>query len=676
MNHVVVAAAAVNTTPLAWKQNLSAILGAVEDAAQMGVEILCLPELCLTGYGCEDAFPSAALLRKAQKQLDALIEGMRKAPMTVAVGLPLMYQNALFNVTAVIYRGKLIGLVPKQHLAADGLHYEPRWFREWPAGKRGEVTIGNRTYPIGDLIFNVNGVRIGFEVCEDAWVADRPGARLARRGVDVILNPSASHFAFGKHEIRERFVLEGSRAFAVTYVYANLLGNEAGRAIYDGDTLIASGGRLLAQGQRFSYQPYVLTTAEVDIEATRTTQLRTGSYRPSFDEDGVVTECGDSYQRQEYPMPPPPKSTLIQTRGGWVRQDWPDPTPSPNLSETDKRFIEFESAVSLGLWDYMRKTGSHGFVISLSGGADSAACAYLVRKMVEYGIRDLGVQSFARSIGFDPANVTTIDDFMPKLLTCVYQGTENSSETTLKAAKAVAADVGATFHVLDVQPVVTAYTKMVSEALGQDLTWANADVALQNIQARARAPSVWMFANLKNALLVTTSNRSEASVGYCTMDGDTAGSLSPIGGIDKPFIRDWLAWLAPFRHALILVVQQQPTAELRPSAETQTDEKDLMPYEVLNAAEKALVIGKKSPLEVYRTLRAAFPVYSNEDLHTWVKRYFTLWCRNQWKRERFAPSLHLDDENLDPKTWCRFPILSGGYREELADLDKALDEKL
>ena len=103
-------------------------------------------------------------------------------------------------------------------------------------------------------MFELGKVRLGFEICEDAWVGQRPGASLAAQGVDLILNPSASHFAFGKNEIRKRFILEGSRSFFVTYVYANLLGNEAGRAIYDGDAMIAAGGELLAAGDRFSFR--------------------------------------------------------------------------------------------------------------------------------------------------------------------------------------------------------------------------------------------------------------------------------------------------------------------------------------------------------------------------------------------------------------------------------------
>ena len=112
-------------------------------------------------------------------------------------------------------------------------------------------------------------MRIGFEICRDAWVADRTGARLAQRGADVLLNPSASHFAFAKQQIRERFVLEGSRAFCVSYAYANLLGNEAGRSIYDGGTLIATGGKMLARGPRFSFADWLLTTAVIDVDSTR-----------------------------------------------------------------------------------------------------------------------------------------------------------------------------------------------------------------------------------------------------------------------------------------------------------------------------------------------------------------------------------------------------------------------
>ena len=93
-----------------------------------------------------------------------------------------------------------------------------------------------------------------------------------------------------------------------------------------------------------------------------------------------------------------------------------------------------------------------------------------------------------------------------------------------------------------------------------------------------------------------------------------------------------------------------------------------MPYRVLDAIERAAIRDKLLPIEVLEVVRPQFPDYDLQQMGAWVERFFRLWCRNQWKRKRYAPSFHLDDENLDPKTWCRFPILNSGFEKELADL--------
>jgi len=267
-----------------------------------------------------------------------------------------------------------------------------------------------------------------------------------------------------------------------------------------------------------------------------------------------------------------------------------------------------------------------------------------------------------------------------KLLTTAYQSTENSGDVTRNAARAVAEAIGARFFELDVQGMVDGYISRVEGALGRNLTWETDDAALQNIQARVRGPSVWMLANVQNALLLATSNRSEAAVGYATMDGDTCGGVSPIAGIDKAFLREWLRWLetdgpldlGPIP-ALVAVNAQQPTAELRPPEYEQTDEGDLMPYPVLDAIERAAIRDKHGPAECYQLMRSEFPDRPAREVLGWVERFFTLWSRNQWKRERYAPSFHVDDRGLDPKTWCRFPILSGGFKRELRALRAAVE---
>ena len=658
-----IAAGVLNQTPLDWLGNRENILAAIASAKSEQVGVLCLPELCITGYGCEDAFHSSGVHATALEMLTSIVPETKG--IAVSVGLPVTYAGGVFNVAALLVDGRIAGFVGKQHLAGDGIHYEPRWFKPWPAGIQGEIEIDETQYPIGDLLFDVGGIRIGFEICEDAWVGNRPGGNLASKGTDIILNPSASHFAFGKHGVRQRFVLEGSRAFNVTYVYANLVGNESGRAIFDGDAMIASGGQMQAVGKRFSYRPMVLTATVVNIDVTRMARARSGSFEPEVDGD----ESDVIRMSIDFPVVGPVVEKL-------EKEPW-------MVGATVKE-EEFTRAVCLGLFDYMRKSHSRGFVVSLSGGCDSASVVALIATMFELANWELGFEGLLDRIGLfanDVKKPAEVRDLVHRLLTTVYQSTKNSGPVTRAAAMEVASAVNATHYEFDVDSIVDSYRNIVSSAIGEKLTWEKHDITLQNIQARVRSPGVWMLANLNNALLVSTSNRSEAAVGYATMDGDTSGGLSPIAGIDKAFLRKWLIWMEQQGPegignipALNSVNQQQPTAELRPLEDNQTDEDDLMPYDVLDLIERLAIRDKMMPIEVFDHIVTEFPHYEKGQLGKWVIRFFRLWCRNQWKRERYAPSFHLDDENLDPKTWCRFPILSGGYDFEIEQLQVHLQQ--
>ncbi|MDG2385325.1 MAG: NAD(+) synthase [Pirellulaceae bacterium] len=661
MKLIKVGAAVLNQTPLDWDGNRDRILSAIQQARDEHVSVLCLPELCITGYGCEDAFHSVGLQETAQQILLEIIPETQG--MIVSLGLPLFHRGGLFNTAGLVANGKLLGFVGKQNLAGEGLHYEPRWFKPWPAHTVVETDVGQQSLPLGDLIFECGQIRIGFEICEDAWVANRPGGQLATQGVDMLLNPSASHFAFGKHLVRRRFILDGSRAYSVAYIYANLLGNEAGRAIYDGDAMIASCGKMLATGPRFSFEDSYVTSALVDVDAVRVNRARTASYQPSMERTPQLVEADFSFPLQEV-------EPAEISRTSW------------ESSETIKE-EEFARAISLGLFDYLRKSRSRGFIVSLSGGADSAAVATLCFLMVHFAHQKLGGKKLREKLNYIAGLAETDDagQMVHKLLTTAYQATQNSSRTTQAAAAGLANALKANHLELDVEEIVQGYTGMIERAVQRPLTWDKDDLTLQNIQARARGPSVWMLANLREALLLATSNRSEAAVGYATMDGDTCGGLSPIAGIDKAFLRQWLVWmqqqgpvdLAPLP-ILSLVNDQEPTAELRPLAQGQTDEADLMPYDLLDAIERAAIRDKQTPTEVLQQIQINFSHYEDQQLADWIERFFRLWCRNQWKRERYAPSFHVDDENLDPKTWCRFPILNGGFERELREMRRSLSQ--
>lgn len=624
MSILKVAGAALNQTPLDWKNNVAHIKQAILQAKVQAVDIFCLPELCITGYGCEDMFLSEWIYDKAAE----LLEEIRRecTDITVALGIPVRHKGKNYNTACFIQNTRILGFSAKQNLPNEGVHYESRWFVPWPAYETDQVEVNGQLYNIGDIVYHLHGIKIAFEICEDAWREEsRPGWHHKERGVDLILNPSASHFAFEKTHFREKLVLSGSADFNCAYLLVNMVGNEAGRMVYDGEILIAQKGKLLKKNNRFSFQDISMLSATIDFRH---------SERSEF------AESEDSSQKE----------------------------------------IEFTKAECLALYDYLRKSSSKGFVLSLSGGADSSTCAVLVTEMIKRGLVELGLETFLQNIGLaeltdEALQLETLEEqrcfLTSKILTTAYQATVNSSDKTFDAAKTLATSIGATFYSWHIDEQVTDSITTIEEAIQRKLTWEHDDITLQNIQARARSPIIWMLANINNALLITTSNRSEGDVGYATMDGDTSGSIAPIAAVDKQFILQWLKWAEEVLgyKGLGPVNQINPTAELRPLEQEQSDEADLMPYPILVLIERLAIRDRHSPMDIYHILNEQ-KIESSEKLKQYITKFFRLWSRNQWKRERTAPAFHIDDFNVDPRTWCRFPILSGGFQEELEELIK------
>ncbi|MFY0593880.1 NAD(+) synthase [Roseivirga sp.] len=611
-----IAGATVNQTPLDWKGNVSRLKAILREARKNEIEILCLPELSLTGYGCEDLFLSSWLPQKALTFLPELIE--ETEGLFTSFNLPILFENQLYNCAIVVQDKEIIGIYAKQYMALDGVHYEPRWFNPWPVDSVKTINLLGKEIPIGDLTFEYHEWKIGFEICEDAWRGkDRPACRLEKRGVNLIMNPSASHFAMEKTKERLALVASTSKDFSCTYLYANLLGNEAGRMIYDGEIIVAQQGVTYLRNELLSFQPYQVR--HIDI---------------------AVNEATEEFSNK-------------------------------SVAPIESKKVEFPKASALALYDYMRKSHSKGFTLSLSGGADSATCAVLVAEMVKRGMSDLGSDAFLSGINLSKLIKPSEKEVVNEIFHTAYQGTKNSSETTLNAAKSLADSIGAKFYNWTIDEPVEAYSNTIEKVLDRKLTWSEDDLALQNIQARSRSPIIWMLTNITQTLLLTTSNRSEGDVGYATMDGDTSGSIAPISSVDKGFIRNWLVFAENELgySGLAAINKLPPTAELRPLSENQTDEDDLMPYHIMVEIEKLAIRDHQSPIEVYQTL-ASKNLEEKNLLKSHIHKFYTLWSRNQWKRERLAPAFHLDEFNVDPRTWCRFPILSAGYKEELSELQE------
>lgn len=691
------ATASLRQIPFDFKGNIKRIEAAIEQGYSNKTDILLMPELALSGYGCEDNFTFQEFHDAVTKALEQVLEatkrlGKNQSPMLIALGMPLLYPGGqVYNASAIFSAAGLHGFSCKQFLARNGLHYEPRWFEAWP---RHQVT--EHPYyrvPMGDIVVDCQGTRIGFETCEDSWISSRPGRDLFQRHVDIILNPSASHFAAGKFDIREQFIREGSRAFGVAYAYANLNGTENGTSIFDAGCMIASEGQIVSYGERFNCQEVLLNQALINISANRVTRI------VSSETIGIEQAAG----LIKLPM------TLTTTNPNWAEKGTIATTPLSvddfwnSLSGDDRAHSEICYAIANGLWDWMRRTYTHGFIVSMSGGADSGLAGTLVYLSHYIALHQLGGAAYRACLpqswmdDLPPAPESSTDApqwlhqyVMPKVLLCLYQGTDNSSSVTFDAAKAVSENIGANFIHWNIQTIVDDYIHLVNHVYPErPLTWETDDIALQNIQARTRSPGVWMLANRENKLLIATSNLSESALGYATMDGDTSGVLSVVSGLSKTRIRKINTWLEtqglPVRTehelqrltipALHTINVQQPTAELRPVE--QTDEEDLMPYIICDTIMASYLMRQMWPKSILIDLlmQGYGQTYSPEQLGQFIERWFRLFCRNPWKRYGTRAGFHVEQISLDPKTFHRFPLLNANFAEPLAQMWEYIQEQ-
>ncbi|EOQ87457.1 NAD+ synthetase [Leptospira yanagawae serovar Saopaulo str. Sao Paulo = ATCC 700523] len=639
-----IAAVSLHTTPLDVFGNFETIRSAIFSKDAQDADIILFPELCISGYGCEDAFYRPKLWEKSFQVLNQIKD--LSPNQVIVVGLPVFSNSFLYNCMAVLFDGKIQALVPKLNLANTGVHYEKRWFHAPNEFQTKQIPFAGELIPFGHFVFSFRNFRFAIEICEDSWSSIKPSQIYNVKGTDVILSPGASHFAMGKQNIRRQIFKETSRNQNNLQVFTNLCGNESGRIIFEGGAFFASGGMIVKEGPRLHFTPFEITSHNFDPNEIRASKAR--NFR----------EPNPNLIPNEIPIIVL-KPVLDQEANGKFRLKVEDKRETGNSqvmenTESLSPFEEFTKAVSLGLYDYLRKSNTKGYTLSLSGGADSATCALLVSAMAEIARNENGKDCFQK-LGIIEKN----------LLVTLYQKTKNNSQITEEIAKSLSEELDCEFHSISIDEMVSSSVSLIETIKGTKLNWQEHDLALQNIQARVRSPLIWLLANLNGHLLLSTGNRSEAAVGYTTMDGDSSGSIAPLAGVSKEFLLDWLddiqkgnnRYITP-KHSIQLLRETKPTAELKPLAEHQEDEKDLMPYPILNSIERKLVYLGDLESEVLEGLKTEFPWETKEQLLGYIQKFKKLFGISQWKRERLPPSFHLDEYGLDPKSSYRFPILS------------------
>jgi NAD+ synthase (glutamine-hydrolysing) len=631
MRLVRIAVVNVNTTVGAVRSNVDRAVAFACAAAADGATLVAFPEQLVSGYAPEDLVQWRRFVDVQRTELERFAESTKNIPSAMALGVTVARGSHLYNCAALVHRGKIRGFVPKEKLPTYNVFYEGRTFARGVPGLYDEVG----GVPFGDLLFELDFGSIALEVCEDVWSPDGPLRRRCYAGAEVVINLSASPFRLGVVDTRREMLATRASDNQCTVVYANLVGANDG-LVFDGGGYVAQNGRFLLEAPRFREG---FTACTVDLDRTRRLRVENSTWRADQENFALTAprvthvRLPDSTGSRDglvYPAPPHGSFFL--------------PGPESARSKRADFCEDLLDALALGIGDYFEKTGAFKTIgVALSGGRDSLLCLILARRYVER--KHAALPESARR---EKARETLRAFFMP---------TRYSSAETAAAAEEAARELDVPFAVVSVDDGFVRELESVERMLqpGERITPA----ARQNIQARVRAQRMWTWANSAGGLFLQTSNMSEKAVGYTTIGGDMEGALAVIANVPKTVVNYLLDYLLetspPGRgEAIRLTLKKPASAEL---ADDMEDEKDLMPFPVLDAC-FALYAGEKmSTGEVALAIRAMFPNEDPTKLDAWIEKFGRLFMQSIYKWVQTPLSLHVGNLDLDRERALQLPVV-------------------
>ncbi|WP_309380038.1 NAD(+) synthase [Cerasicoccus frondis] len=606
--------------------NRDAIIAEWRQLADSGVRLAVFPELCLTGYTCADLFYDSALRAAALKALSHLRAESVKLPTAIVVGLPIASQNRLYNVAAVIAGGEILGLVPKTHLPNYGEFYEQRWFAAATETLADIVEIEGDDVPFGvDLLFDLGGETpcvVGVEICEDLWSVQPPSSKLALAGANVIVNPSASNELLGKADYRRSLVAQQSARTYSAYLYSSAgPGESSTDVVYSGHCLIAEGGHLLGETERFNFATQSLV-ADIDLDHLNQDRLRNSSFTESLvgSEYRVIRAApfdGDS------PLP-------LQRR---VKRH---PFVPSDLARRADRCQEIFAIQSTGLAKRLRHTGAKKLVVGISGGLDSTL-ALLV-----------AVDAFDK-LGLDRSGIVSIT--MPGFGTTTR--TKNNATQLIEV-------LGAELRTISID----AACRQHFADIGHDESEHN--VVYENTQARERTQILMDVANQVGGFVLGTGDLSEAALGWCTYAGDHISMYHVNIGVPKTLVRYIVDWCADQRYAdvakdLLHDIADTPiTPELLPLDDegqlAQKTEESVGPYELHDFFLYYITRFGYRPSKVLFLATHAFDgAYDLATIKHWLRTFYWRFFSQQFKRSCVPDGPKVGTVSLSPRGDWRMP---------------------
>ena len=579
------------------------------------------------------------------------------------IGMPVQHRNQRFNCRVLCLDGKILMIRPKMWLANDGNYREMRHFTPWMHPRQTEQfhlprmlqeVQGTTHVVFGDAVVSTPDTCFGAETCEELFTPNAPHIAMSLDGVEIITNSSGSHFTLQKLDTRLQLIMEATRKCGGIYLYANQQGCDGDRLYYDGSAMILVNGDVVAQGSQFSLNDVEVITATIDLEEVR-------AYRSSISRGLQAATSDAKYQRIQtsFELSTENEDTDVEIR--------PTLPIKPRIHS-----VEEEIALCAGcyLWDYLRRSGTAGYLVPLSGGIDSCATAVIVYSMCRIVIQALEdgneqvIEDVKRIARYDGEDVLpkTPQALCNQIFTTIYMGMKTqSSKETRQRARDLGEAIGS-YHInLDIDEVYQAQKNLVINAINFEPKFKveggtqQENLTLQCIQARIRMVTAYEFGQILptarnrpgggSLLVLGSANVGESLRGYLTKYDCSSADINPIGSIDKADLKRFIAWAEvnfdlPCLHDFLTAV---PTAELEPITETyvQSDEADMgMTYQELTIFGRLRKVNKLGPYGMFQRLVHDWsadrerspedddPAYEPAQIAEKVKKFFHFYAIN------------------------------------------------
>lgn len=629
-NGFIKVAAAIPSVKVAdCSYNVQQIESLIAMAEGKGVEVIVFPELCITGYTCQDLFKQTLLLEQAETSVLMLLDFTRKLDIISIVGVPVVVGDLLLNCAAVIQKGDLLGLVPKTYLPNYSEFYEKRWFASSQDLQPSEIRFaGNKIVvtPQPTLFRTCDGAMFGVEICEDVWAPVPPSCNLALSGADIIFNLSSSDELIGKHDYLKGLLAQQSARMISGYVYSGCgFGESTQDVVYGGNAIAYENGQLLAESERFAFDSQLIIT-QIDVEKIRNERRTNSTY--------INAQRGHDSRIVNAHTVMPRDFELIR-----------DVDPHPFIPKTDdmeKSCDEIFSIQVAGLAKRLVHTGCKTVVVGISGGLDSTlALLVCVRTFDKLQLSRKGI------VGVTMPGFGTTDR------------TYNNAVNLMKS-------LGITLREISIADAV----KQHFNDIGHDINVH--DVTYENSQARERTQILMDLSNQLGALVIGTGDLSELALGWATYNGDHMSMYGVNAGVPKTLIKYLVKFVAmsedsdETRSILLDIIDTPISPELIPADEagniTQKTENLVGPYELHDFFLYHIIRFGYRPSKIFMLARKAFdgsnpeaPFYDDETIKKWLTIFLRRFFNQQFKRSCLPDGPKVGSVSLSPRGDWRMP---------------------